>query len=469
MGLPPTVWRIVAVEGLERFAYYGFRAILTLYLIRVLGMAESEAVACFSFTSALAYSSPLGGAWLSDEKWGRFATICSLGSVYAVGLWLLVGAAATASAAGTAAALLLVGLGTGGIKPCVSSFGADQIGLGDADATRRYFALFYASINVGSTVSFLVTPAVRAFFGYAAAFALPAALLAAGLAVFVSGKNRYVRLPPKPGGAGVVGALRRAFAGGDDAEAAGLRSVGEVLALLPIFWMLYDQQGSVWVVQAAEMENFGGKLQPEQLGVANPVLILLLLPLFEKSIYPALERKGFSTSAPRRMCAGMVVASVAFFVAAAVDLRLAEGRRVNILWQLPQIFLITVAEILVSVTGLEYSYTRAPESLRASVSALYLLTTAVGDVLAGVLFAAAGRLGIARPLVLFACAAAMLATAFAFTRVARAHFVDDGRRSPVGSPATMVALEEDDVELQSSRTIGEEGGGLLKEEGGDLV
>ena len=156
-------------------------------------MAESEAVACFSFTSALAYSSPLGGAWLSDEKWGRFATICSLGSVYAVGLWLLVGAAATASAAGTAAALLLVGLGTGGIKPCVSSFGADQIGLGDADATRRYFALFYASINVGSTVSFLVTPAVRAFFGYAAAFALPAALLAAGLAVFVSGKNRYVR------------------------------------------------------------------------------------------------------------------------------------------------------------------------------------------------------------------------------------------------------------------------------------
>ena len=120
--------------------------------------------------------------------------------------------------------------------------------------------------------------------------------------------------------------------------------------------MLYDQQGSVWVVQAAEMENFGGKLQPEQLGVANPVLILLLLPLFEKSIYPALERKGFSTSAPRRMCAGMVVASVAFFVAAAVDLRLAEGRRVNILWQLPQIFLITVAEILVSVTGLEYSH-----------------------------------------------------------------------------------------------------------------
>ena len=74
--------------------------------------------------------------------------------------------------------------------------------------------------------------------------------------------------------------------------------------------MLYDQQGSIWVVQASEMKNFKGKLQPETMGVINPVLILLLLPLFEKGIYPALERRGVSTRAPWRMMSGMVVACV---------------------------------------------------------------------------------------------------------------------------------------------------------------
>ena len=100
-----------------------------------------------------------------------------------------------------------------------------------------------------------------------------------------------------------------------------------------------------------------------------------------------------------------------------------------------------------SVTGLEYSYTCAPEALRASVSALYLFTTAVGDVLGGVLFAVAGRLGAQRPLILFGCAGAMLLTAALFTRVARRHFVDRSS-SPLGSPATMGALAEDDVELR---------------------
>ena len=82
----------------------------------------------------------------------------------------------------TVVALVFVGLGTGGIKPCVSTFGADQIdgAVGDAsEATRRYFAVFYASINLGSVFSYLLVPAMRAIFGYAAAFAVPAVLLAA--------------------------------------------------------------------------------------------------------------------------------------------------------------------------------------------------------------------------------------------------------------------------------------------------
>ncbi len=116
------------------------------------------------------------------------------------------------------------------------------------------------------------------------------------------------------------------------------------------------------------------------------------------------------------------VAAAAFVVAGFLDLRVNSGERVNILWQLPQLFLITVAEILVSVTGLEYSYEKAPEAMRASVSALYLLTTAVGDLMGGFLFVAAGHLGVSRPAVLFLCAVLVLLTAVAFRVVARKHF-----------------------------------------------
>ena len=423
-GTPGHVWRIILMEGMERFSYYGFRAILTLYFVS-LDMRESSAAAGFMFTSALAYAAPLVGAWLSDELWGRYATIMRFGGVYAVGLWVLVAAAAVASLPWTVVALVFVGLGTGGIKPCVSTFGADQIdnAVGDAsEATRRYFAVFYASINLGSVFSYLLVPAMRAIFGYAAAFAVPAVLLAAALAVFVGGRRKYTMLPPREGGVGVPAAIWRACMGRTDDDARELRSIGEVMVLLPVFWMLYDQQGSIWVVQALEMKNFKGKLQPETMGVINPVLILLLLPLFEKCIYPFLERHGISTRAPWRMMAGMVVAAAAFVVAGLLDLRVNSGERVNILWQLPQLFLITVAEILVSVTGLEYSYEKAPEAMRASVSALYLLTTAVGDLMGGFLFVAAGHLGVSRPAVLFLCAVLVLLTAVAFRFVARKHF-----------------------------------------------
>ena len=75
-GAPSTVWKIIAMEGMERFAYYGFRAILTLFFVRRLGMAESTAVSYFAFTSALAYASPLLGAWLAAIRVAPY--VCDL-------------------------------------------------------------------------------------------------------------------------------------------------------------------------------------------------------------------------------------------------------------------------------------------------------------------------------------------------------------------------------------------------------
>ena len=139
------------------------------------------------------------------------------------------------------------------------------------------------------------------------------------------------------------------------------------MALLPIFFCLYDQQGSVWTLQATKMELNG--LQPEQLNVVNPLEILTFLPLFNQCIYPWMTQHGFDITPLRRMSYGMVLAAVAFFASGLVETAIEQQQqqqqseslsstKINVFWQLPQITLLSIAEILVSVTGLEFAHRR---------------------------------------------------------------------------------------------------------------
>ena len=114
---------LVPANRCERFSYYGLRAVLVIYLTEELGFGENEAVAAFAYTSALAYFMPLVGGYVADAYLGRFTTILAFSSVYAVGSACLALAAALKSSGLTMFGLFLIGVGTGGIKPCVSAFG----------------------------------------------------------------------------------------------------------------------------------------------------------------------------------------------------------------------------------------------------------------------------------------------------------------------------------------------------------
>jgi dipeptide/tripeptide permease len=172
-----------------------------------------------------------------------------------------------------------------------------------------------------------------------------------------------------------------------------------ILAMLPVFWCLYDQQSSVWTLQATRMDT--GSLQPEQLNVVNPVEIMVLVPLFDRVIYPWLKnRHGVDLRPLRRMGWGMVLAALSFFASAVVEhaiQRRANGidsdsstapssGSISVWWQLPQITILSLAEIFLSVTGLEFAYASSPDHLKAFIMSLYLLTTALGDMLGGVLY-----------------------------------------------------------------------------------
>merc|ERR1712025_59306 len=54
---------------------------------------------------------------------------------------------------------------------------------------------------------------------------------------------------------------------------------------------------------------------------------------------------------------------------------------IHILWQFPQYFVITASEVMFSVTGLEFSYSQAPASMKSVVQAAWLLTVAFGNII----------------------------------------------------------------------------------------
>ncbi|CAN6581391.1 unnamed protein product [Malus baccata var. baccata] len=208
---------ILGNECCERLAYYGMGTNLVNYLEKRLGMGTAKAATSVSNWSGTCYATPLIGAFLADAYLGRYWTIAIFSIVYVLGMTLLTltasinglkphcdssGCNATASQrAACFVALYLIAVGTGGIKPCVSSFGADQFD--ETDETERkkkssFFNWFYMSINVGALIASTVLVWMQMNVGWNWGFGVPAVAMAIAVVFFFSGSKLY-RLQ-KPGG-----------------------------------------------------------------------------------------------------------------------------------------------------------------------------------------------------------------------------------------------------------------------------
>lgn len=156
------------------------------------------------------------------------------------------------------------------------------------------------------------------------------------------------------------------------------------LLVIP-FWSLFDQTASSWLVQGKNMQmlsfnlfgldvNFGA----EQMQSLNPLLVMVLIPMLTLLVYPYIGKWGKPLT---RMGIGIVLAGVSFGIVAILQSVLDTGVELSILWQSIPYLLLTIAEILVSTTGLEYAYTAAGEKLKSTVSSFWSLTIALGNVL----------------------------------------------------------------------------------------
>ncbi|XP_056898475.1 solute carrier family 15 member 2 [Takifugu flavidus] len=361
---PTSICFIVVNEFCERFSYYGMKAVLTLYFLTYLKWDKDLSTAVYHAFSSLCYFTPILGAVIADSWLGKFKTIVYLSIIYVIGhVVKSVGAIPTVGNTDVHIALSMIGLiliafGTGGIKPCVSAFGGDQFDEENVKERQKFFSIFYMSINAGSLLSTLITPILRGdvqCFGgdcYALAFGVPAALMVVALVVFISGSGLYKRNPPEGNvllevcrciGFAIKNRWRRSKHDPDRKHwldwaeekyskclIQEIKMVLRVLLLyipLPMFWALFDQQGSRWTIQAARMNMAFGdsfSIQPDQIQMLNALLILVFVPIFDLIIYPLVGLCRIKITPLRKMAMGMIFAALAFGAATLVEINVVK-------------------------------------------------------------------------------------------------------------------------------------------------
>jgi proton-dependent oligopeptide transporter, POT family len=403
--MPPQVPFIIGNEACERFSFYGMRNILTVFLIDWLlknqipgrGDREAAAKAAFHLFVFGVYFTPLLGGFLADRFLGKYRTILYISLIYCAGHACL--ALFPDDRTGFYAGLALIALGSGGIKPCVSALVGDQFTAENKHLVNKVFAIFYWSINLGSFFASLLIPKTLRLFGPSVAFGIPGVLMGIATFVFWLGRNYYVKVPPTRRDphsftAVVRSAWRNRRQGGKFLDRAradhppeaveGVKAVFRVLsifAFIPFFWMLFDQKASTWVVQARSMNLRIGPwdFEPAQMQLVNPALVMLLIPFTSGIVYPFFKRLGWELTPLRRMPIGIALGATAFVIAGILNLPVAAGERISILWQVLPYVVLTVGEILVSVTGLEFAYTQAPLTMKSVIQSFWNLTTAAAN------------------------------------------------------------------------------------------
>ncbi|NWW78690.1 S15A1 protein, partial [Climacteris rufus] len=380
-GFPLSVFFIIINEFCERFSYYGMRALLVLYFHYFLHWDENLATSIYHTFIALCYLTPILGAILADSWLGKFKTILSLSIVYTIGQAILsVGSindltdhdrdgspdTVELHIALSMIGLIFIALGTGGIKPCVSAFGGDQFEDGQEEQRSTFFSLFYLSINCGSLISTLLTPRLRATQCgihtkqrcYPLAFGVPAILMAVSLIVFVSGSRMYKKVKPQGNvllqvskciGFAIKNRFRHrskefpkrehwldwASEKYDKRLIAQTKMVLKVLFLyipLPMFWALYDQQGSRWTLQATTMNGdfvgyflflFFFLINTFQTSfIVNSILIVIMVPAVDSLVYPAIKKCKVNFTPLKRITVGMFLASMAFVAATILQVQI---------------------------------------------------------------------------------------------------------------------------------------------------
>lgn len=374
--LPAKAGFVIVAEVAERASYYGMATILPIYLqTQFFEGNQTDANGVFHLFRMGAYFFPLMGALIADLFLGRFMTIMTISLLYVLGHFLL--AVFAHDFVGFLAGLFLIALGSGAIKPNISTFLGDQVEHHAEDVRKRAFSYLYLAINVGGALASFLLPIANRAWGSEVAFAIPGVAMVLALVCFGLPSRQYVKHRPAENAA-------------DSFSRANLRQMlglARMFLFLIVFFALMDENGGAWVFQAKSLDRslFGYELLAEQIQTVQPVFVLLLVPMFARWIYPALERRGYLRSLSSRMLVGFGFLLASFVVILLLQVQIDAGHAPHMLWQVLAYLLLTVAEVLVYVSGLQMAFEKAPSANKSLVTAIFLLTISAGNLLVSLL------------------------------------------------------------------------------------
>jgi POT family proton-dependent oligopeptide transporter len=429
-GQPRVLANLFGVEMWERFSFYGMQGILLIYLYYSaaqggLGIDQTAATSIVGAYGGLVYLSTILGAWLADRMLSAERTLFYSAILVMIGhlaLSLLPGLL------GVGVGLVLIALGSGGVKATATSLVGTLYAPGDVRRDAG-FSLFYLGINLGALVGPILTGLLQTSLGFHYGFGLAAVGMAIGLAQYsigrkhLTGKAREVpsplpasRWPLVAGTAVAAGALIAVLAFTGVLTADRLANVvvvlsviatifyfviilrsrritmlerRRVLAFIPMFiasaafWSLYQQQFTVVTIYSDEQLNrhiFGWEMPVPFVQSINPVFIILLSGAFA-ALWTKLGTR--QPSSPIKFALGTAVMGVAFllFLPMAGD----GPGTAPLLGLIGILFVFTIAELLLSPVGLSLSTKLAPEAFRTQMVALFFLSIALGTAMSGVL------------------------------------------------------------------------------------
>ncbi|KAJ7596080.1 POT family-domain-containing protein [Mycena floridula] len=442
-----------------------------------LHMGQRASTGLTTFFQFWSYLTPLLGAYLADAHFGRFKTISYALAITIIGHIILIISAVpgvidkTNSAKGVfALSLVIMGLGTGMFKSNVSPLIAEQytktklfittrkngerVIVDPAITVGRIYMYFYLFVNVGALIGQLTMTYTEKYVGFYAAYLLPTVIyLFCPLLLYV-GRNRYIRSPPTGSVLATCVRLFRYAARGkwsinpvrtwknfntdtfwDDAKPSryqgtkpawmiyddawvneverGLKACA-VFLWYPIYWLTYNQINNNLISQAATMSLHG--VPNDVLSNIDPLALLILIPLFDQLLYPALRRWKIKWTSLKKIttaffagCIAMIWAAVlqhyiykATFILLRFQCTLISSQTnpcgyqastckdandeplvspLNVWIQTGSYVFVAVSEILASIVGLEYAFTKAPKNMKSLVTSVFLFTSAVSAAL----------------------------------------------------------------------------------------
>lgn len=426
-GQPRVLSNLFGVEMWERFSFYGMQGILAIYLYWSttdggLGVDKSTALSIVGAYGGAVYLSTILFAWIADRIAGAERTLFWTACLVMAGHVVL---AVVPGLLGVGIGLVMIALGSGGVKATATSLVGSLYAEGDQRRDAG-FSIFYMGINIGALVGPLLTGLLQKEWGFHFGFGLAALGMALGLIQYSMGRKRLPAstheivnpLPANERGRYVVVAVVAVLAvvglvlagvitASNLSDVVVLVSVvaaiacftvmlrssrvtaverRRVLAMIPmfvasaVFWSLYQQQFTVLAVYSDERLDrnlFGWEMPVSWVNSINPVFIIVLAGVFAALWTKWGDRQP---SSPVKFGIGTLAMGVAFWLFLAMP----GGSNSAPLIGLAGILLVfTIAELMLSPVGLSLATKLAPAQFRTQMVGLFFISSALGTAMAG--------------------------------------------------------------------------------------